>query len=266
VKRIVARGVKTGCLAPLVSQGRALGVISMVSLRDGAFSAEDAELLTQIAGQIAIAVENALNFERARAAEETAKRESKRVQLLLEMNNAVVSTLDLRELVKAVSASLRDIMPHDSAGIALYDSETNHLREFTNVSYKDVSAFREGDVIPLEGTPAGQVFLTGRPLLIRRPDLSRYPADRYSQLPDSQLPAERTPKSACLAPLIIHVRKLGIAGVSSTQEDSFSDEDLEVFNQIAAQIAIAVENSLAFHEIEALKNKLNSEKLYLEAE
>src|SRR5262249_34144186 len=254
VKRIVARGVKTGCLAPLVSQGRALGVISMVSLRDGAFSAEDAELLTQIAGQIAIAVENALNFERARAAEETAKRESKRVQLLLEINNAVVSTLDLRELVKAVSASLRDIMPHDSAGIALYDSETNHLREFTNVSYKDLSAFREGDVIPLEGTPAGQVFLTGRPLLIRRPDLSRYPADRYAQLP-----VERSPKSACLAPLIVHGRKLGVAGVSSTQEESFSDEDLEVFNQIAAQIAIAVENSLAFHEIEALKNKLNSE-------
>src|SRR5262249_8552504 len=95
VKRIVARGVRTGCLAPLVSHGRALGVISMVSLRDGAFTAEDAELLTQIAGQIAIAVENALNFERARAAEATAKRESNRVQLLLDLNKAVVSTLDL---------------------------------------------------------------------------------------------------------------------------------------------------------------------------
>src|SRR5262249_45716510 len=74
------------------------------------------------------------------------------------------------------------------------------------------------------------------------------------------------PKSACLAPLISHGRKLGIAGLSSTQPNRFTEENLALFHRISGQIAIAVENALAYREIEALKNKLTSEKLYLEAE
>jgi formate hydrogenlyase transcriptional activator len=210
---------------------------------------------------MAIAVENALNFERARKAEQEVKRQFEQERLMLEINNAVVTILDLSELVKTVSASLRERLPHDAAGIALYEPELNQLREYTNVAYKDLDAFREGETIPLEGTPAGEVFLTGQPLLIRRPNLAQYPADRYSQRP-----VEDSPKSACLAPLISHGRKLGIAGVSSTQVERFTDEDLELFSQIAGQIAIAVENALAYREIEALKNKVTEEKLYLEEE
>src|SRR5262245_27657339 len=178
-------------------------------------------------------------------------RERDRLRLLLEINNAVVSHLDLKELVRTISASLRDIMPHDSAGIALYEPELKQLRECTNVTYKELEAFREGETFPLEGTPAGQVFLTGQPLLIRRPNLDRYPADRYSQHP-----VEGSPKSACLAPLISHGRKLGIAGVSSTQEEKFTDEDLELFAQIADQIAIAVENSLNFGRMREVEQEL----------
>lgn len=227
-------GLRCGCSVPLISHGRVLGTINVGSLHEAAFTKEDAELLEQIAGQVAIAVENTLNFERA-------TRERERSRLLLEINNAVVSHLDLKELVKAISASLRDIMPHDSAGIALYEPELNQLREYTNVSYTDLNAFRVGETIPIEGTPAGQVFLTGRPMLIKRPNADEYPADRYSQHP-----VEGSPKSACLALLVSHGRKLGIAGVSSTQVEKFTDEDLELFSQIATQIALAVENALNF--------------------
>src|SRR5262249_30051197 len=111
------------------------------------------------------------------------------------------------------------------------------------------------------GTPAGEVFLTGQPLLIKEPDPARYPTDRYSKAPTKD-----SPKSACLAPLISHGRKLGIAGVSSIQPNRFTEQNLALFNRISGQIAIPVENALAYREIEGLKNKLTSEKLYLEAE
>ena len=162
------------------------------------------EFLQQVAKLVAVAVDNTVNFERARQAEQRMAGERDRIKLLLEINNAVVSHLDLKELVKNVSASLQDILPHDAAGIALYEPELNQLCEYSNVAYKDLDAFREGETIPLEGTPAGQVFLTGQPLLIRRPDPAKYSADRYSQRP-----VEGSPKSACLAPLISHGRKLG---------------------------------------------------------
>jgi formate hydrogenlyase transcriptional activator len=245
----------------MISGEQTVGVLNLGSRTENAFSEADVELLMNIARQIAIAVQNSLNFERARTFEQRAARERDRIRLLLEINNALVSNLDLNQVVKTVSASLRDILPHDAAGIALYEPEHNHLREYTNVSYTDVQSFRVGDTIAIEGTPAGEVFTTGKPKLVRRPNLEQYPADRYSRNP-----VQGSPKSACLALLQAHGRKLGIAGVSSTHENRFSEEDLEFFAQISGQIALAVENSLQFHEIEALKNRLAGEKHYLEEE
>jgi formate hydrogenlyase transcriptional activator len=261
VRQAFEDGIRSGCNVPLIAQERTLGVLGLASKHEDAFSNADASLLQSIAGQIAIAAQNSINFERARKFEQRAARERDRIQLLLEINNAVVSNLNLKELVKTVSASLRGIMPHDAAGIALYDPDQNSLREYSNVSYKEVNAFREGDTIPIEGTPAGEVFTTGKPMLIRRPNPADYPADRYSWHP-----GEDSPKSACLALLVSHGRKLGIVGVSSTQPEKFTEEDLEFFSQISGQIALGVENSLQYREIEALKNRLAGEKLYLEEE
>jgi formate hydrogenlyase transcriptional activator len=241
------QGLQSFCCVPLISHDHLVGVLALGSRQRDALTAEDVSLLERIGGQVAIGVENTINFERA-------QRERERSRLLLEINNAVVSHLDLKELVRTVSASLSEIMPHDTAGIALYVPEQNHLREYTNVNYKDVDAFREGDTIPLEGTPAGEVFVTGRPKLIKRPNPGDYPADRYSQHQ-----VEGSPKSACLALLTSHGRKLGIAGVSSTQEGRFTEEDLELFGQITAQIAIGVENALNFEH--ATKERERAETL-----
>jgi formate hydrogenlyase transcriptional activator len=260
-KKFFDAGFRSGGSVPLMVHDRTLGALGVGAKEETHLSQDEVDLLCQVANQIAIAVENSLNYERARKAEREVQRKLERERLMLEINNAVVSILDLGELVKAVSASLLDIVPHDAAGIALYEPDLNQLREYSNVTYTDVVVFREGDTIPLEGTPAGEVFVTGKPLLIRQPDPVKYPADRYSQGA-----VEGSPKSACLVPLISHSRKLGIVGVSSAQVDSFTEDDLDLFARIAGQIAIAVENALAFREIEALKNKLTSEKLYLEAE
>ncbi len=256
MKETYKAGIRSGCSVPLISHGRILGSINVGCMREAGVTDEGQELLEQISNQVAIAVENALNFERA-------ERERQRSQLLLEINNAVISHLDLEQLVKTISGTLREIMPHDAAGIALYEPEFDHLREYSNVGYNDVNAFRVGDTIPLEGTPAGEVFTTGKPLLLKRRDPAKYPADRYSQLD-----AEGMPKSACLAPLTSHGRKLGIAGVSSTQEERFTESDLELFSQISGQIAIAVDNALNFERARAaeqeIRRRFERERLMLE--
>src|SRR6185369_7815463 len=90
VQRIAAQGIHSSCLAPLIARDIVIGVISMASRQPHAFTEEDSALLTLIAGQIAIAVDNAFNFARAREAEDQANRQSDRLQLLLEVNNAVV--------------------------------------------------------------------------------------------------------------------------------------------------------------------------------
>jgi formate hydrogenlyase transcriptional activator len=66
--------------------------------------------------------------------------------------------------------------------------------------------------------------------------------------------------------LIHHAHTFGTLNLASRRLDSFTPEDVELLQPVAAQVAIAVENALAFKEIESLKNKLAEEKLYLEEE
>src|SRR6185295_9997262 len=97
---------------------------------------------------------------------------------LLEVNNAVVSHLDLRDLIKAFSASLGEVMPHNFVGITLYDAESNVLRPFAfTTDSPDRNFIEEGMAVPLEGTPLGHVFTSGRPLLVSRPDPQRFTSD-----------------------------------------------------------------------------------------
>jgi formate hydrogenlyase transcriptional activator len=258
VQQIVELGVKSGCTAPLLAHGQALGAISMVSRRENAFTNEDAELLTQVASQIGTAVENALNFERARAAEERAKRQSERLQLLLEINNAVISNLDLRSLMETISICLARVSHCDAVGLALYDPEINQLRAYSNPT--DQAFIDEGEPVPFEGSAPGIAFTTGQPVF-----LDRYQGEPFQSSFNKRF---RTAgfRSGGAIPLIAHGRKLGTLGFATLQKTSFSDDEVEMLCQVANQVAIAVENVLSFREIEALKNKLTSEKLYLEAE
>ncbi|HSB10853.1 MAG TPA: sigma 54-interacting transcriptional regulator [Blastocatellia bacterium] len=262
MKRAIYKGIMSGCTAPLISRDRVLGVLTVASRREAAFTADDAELLTQVGVQVALAVENALNYEAVRAAETQMARDRDRLKLLLDVNNAVVSHLDLRDLMEAVSAGLREILHHDYLGIALYDAEKNVLRPlvYAAVSPGQMNLIEAGSAIPLEGTPLGEAFTSGRPLLITKPDAKRFSSDHARRI------VEQGARSGCGVPLIAGGRKLGALGVASFKENGFDENDLDLLTSIASQISIALDNALAYREIEALKNKLSEEKLYLEEE
>jgi formate hydrogenlyase transcriptional activator len=106
MKLAAARGIKSGCAVPLISHDKIVGSMALASLREAAFTENDVELLTQIGVQAAIAVENAINFENARTAQRQMARERDRSKLLLEVNNAVVSHLNLTQLLKSITAKL----------------------------------------------------------------------------------------------------------------------------------------------------------------
>ena len=130
VQRLVREGVRSACTAPLIAHHRALGTLDIASHRHGAFSPADAELLTQIASQLAIAVANALNYESARVAQARFAHERDRLELLLKVNNAIVSHLELREIFLAVSNCLREVVHHDFAALGLLESDQHQLRAF----------------------------------------------------------------------------------------------------------------------------------------
>ncbi|MFN7927479.1 MAG: sigma 54-interacting transcriptional regulator [Blastocatellia bacterium] len=187
-------------------------------------------------------------------------REHDRLQLLLAVNNAIVQHLNLKDLLFAVSACLRRIFHHEAASLTLFDEASGQLYVHAlDVSVPEMAAL-EGMQIPLEGTPAGLAIRTRQTVLREHVE-----ANEFSS-PTARRGYELGLRSGCSVPLISHNRVLGAINVGSFGEKVFTRADAELLEQIAVQIAIAVENALAFREIEILKNQLNEEKLYLEDE
>src|SRR5262245_20409029 len=259
-RRLYEAGLRSGCVVPLISRDCVIGALAIGSYREFSITQADADMLQLIATQIASSLENSLNFERARRAEKEIRKQFERERLMLEINNAVVTQLSLRDLVHVVSSCLRNVLQPDVTGISLYDQETNQFRAYYFDLPSNLPPIEEGTPMALDGTVGGMAFKSGRPVFMSRYD----PSFQYAEF-DRRL-LEAGIKSGGVIPLIAHDRKLGFLGIGSYREDAFSAADQELLCHIANQIAIAVENALAYEEIEKLKNKLADEKLYLEDE
>jgi formate hydrogenlyase transcriptional activator len=105
--RMKEDGVDSFCFVPLTTAVRRLGAMGFLSLQKEAYGETDLEFLQQVGKQVAVAVDNVLNFASSEAAQQSLARERDWLSLVLEINNAVVSHLELRELLKAISACLR---------------------------------------------------------------------------------------------------------------------------------------------------------------
>lgn len=253
-------GVKSLCVLPLTTAHRRVGAMGLGSVEASAYDAADLEFLRQVAAQVAVAVDNALNSQSAQIYQQELARERDRLRLLLEVNNALVSTLDLHQLLRAISACLRRVMNHDYASLALYEPAAQQLRLHALEFPQGKGLLQEEMTFPIEGTPSGQVIVTRQPLIITGADLDRYKAAV------SQLVIAEGLRSACIVPLITANRTVGTLGLSSLRPGAFTQEDADLLMRVANQVAISIENALAYREIAELKNQLADEKLYLEEE
>jgi formate hydrogenlyase transcriptional activator len=254
------RGLKSACLVPLTSALRRLGALAFGSSVEAAYSEVDVIFLHQVARQVAVAVDNALNFAEAQSVQEQLKDERDRLSLLLAVNNAVVSVLDLHELLNVVSASLKRLVPHEYASLSLYDAENQRLQIHALDFPVSKGLLQEGLTIPVEGSPTGKAIQTRQPVFITHSELAGFGSDIAKRIAAEGL------KSALCLPLISHGRPLGTLVVASLTEEKFPERDAELLQHVANQIAIAVENSLAFRQVVDRANQLSEEKLYLQDE
>src|SRR4030095_10478138 len=97
-----------------------------------------------------------------------------------------------------------------------------------------------------------------RPVIVKNLSLADYPSELMKRAIDAGY------RSSCQAPLIAHDRVLGAVVLVSREEAAFNEADAEMLSHIAKQLAISVENALNYREVELLKNKVVSEKVYLE--
>jgi formate hydrogenlyase transcriptional activator len=251
------QGVKSYCVVPLTTAQRRLGALGFGSMQEHTYDDADLEFLQQVARQVAVAVDDALNYQSVQSHQQELARERDRLRLLLEVNNAVVSRLDLRDVFAATTASLRRVIPHVLASLYLYDPENEVVSRHALDSPSGKGLLQEGFVGPVDSTPAGPAIRTGKPALFEEDDLRRLRSDV------ARLLLAEGVKSGCCVPLKSHNRLLGTLNIASLRPGAFSQDDADLLSQVANQIAIAVENALAYQQITELKDKLTREEAYL---
>jgi formate hydrogenlyase transcriptional activator len=257
LKRLYIRSI---CALPLTTAHRKLGAITFASRQIDTYSPDEVRFVSEVAGYIALAFDDALNFAALRRTSEELQSKNDRLRLLLDVTNQVVSNLELRDLLRAISQDVRRVMQCDYAGLSLPEAENKQLRLYALDFPEGKGFFHEELVYSIEGSPSGTAFRTMNPLTLQSPFAG------WLDSPIAQIAVREGLKSVCCLPLISRNRAIGVLVLGRLRDDAFSQADISFLSQVANQIALAVENALAYREIRELKEQLSKEKLYLEDE
>ncbi len=190
------------------------------------------------------------------------QRQNERLQLLLNLTSRITSNLDLREVLRAISANFREVMRCDGAGILLPGQEAGTFKLYAFDAPVSKGFAKEEVILTVpESDPGRRAFETMKPMVATVDEIG-WPGGGEGY----RLAAAESVKSACFIPLVNRGRALGDLMIVRLTEGTFTAEDVDFLSQAAGQIAIAIENALAYREISELKDKLAQEKLYLEEE
>jgi formate hydrogenlyase transcriptional activator len=247
------KGIRSYCALPLTTAGKRLGALGLGGPRASAYSEESLLSLRKVTEMVALAVENALT-------REALQQETERLQVLLEVSATLMINRDLESLFHEVSDIMQRVIGHDYASVAIYDKAAQSLSLYPLDSPLTQGLLGTDTTFPVKETPAGQALVEGKTKAFSREDLLAMQSGFVSQM------LEQGIRSLCCIPLVTHNGSLGTLNLASKEHSAFIGEDIDFLEQVAAQVAVALDNARAYREIANLKDKLAKEKLYLDDE
>jgi formate hydrogenlyase transcriptional activator len=184
---------------------------------------------------------------------------SQQYRTLLAVSEAIVSHRDLGTLFHELAGRLHLVVRFDYLACSLHDAASNSMRLHILETTESIPT-QAPRSFSIEEDPAGSVLQTQHHLILSKvAEESRWP-----QFPERAKPFGVN--SLCYLPLTTARRRLGVLVFACKRAGAYDTADVDFLQQVANQVAVAVENGLAFDEIEALKNRLQQEKVYLEEE
>src|SRR5271155_2757367 len=261
--RMLPYGIRSVWSRPLfTSDGKALGTFSINYREPRRPSANELQLIENASHIAGIAIERHMN-------EQALQRERDRLRLLLEITSSVTSRLDLRQMVEALSTNLFKVMQCDVSALLLPDSESGALR-VTLLHNPDMRGpFREGSLVPMNSSISGQVLRKGKSIRIDSFEQVRADPKIYGN-PDGQLlygsVLKEGLKTGCYLPLVGRDRVVGVLMLCRRSDNTFAKDDVILLEQVACQVAIAVENTLEYEQATKDRDKETKQRRYLEEE
>jgi formate hydrogenlyase transcriptional activator len=254
-------GQQSACLLPLATALGPVGVIVFASSREGTYRQCDTGFLRHVGTLVAMAIDNDRHQQEAITRERHLQAERDHWRTLLDVTNAVVTERDVSALRAAIAPNVRRIVPHDHMNLFLLD-ERRRLGSFVI----DPSALGWPGDLAAQIRPDAEPYRSWLAPSDRAVDVDPTVADPTGwEVLHAHVVASGV-KRICNAPLATSHRVLGILSLGRLTPTPFTRDELGWVEQIAEQIALALENALAFAEIASLKDRLARENIYLEAE
>ena len=237
---------------PLSTASQCLGALCIGRTEPDAFSEDDIRLSSLVADYVALAIDDRL----VRAQLED---ERTRLKLVLDLNNSVVSSLELREVLKSISPSIRKVMRLDTVALILPERDDTQLRLYALDFPDGKGLIRQDTLSAKEGSLTGQVLHSGKAWV---GDISELQQLGFAY----EAASAEGMESLCVLPLHRRERVLGVLCLARLRKNAFTLQEIEFLSQIAGQVAIAIDNAFAYRQITELRDQLTQEKLYLEDE
>jgi formate hydrogenlyase transcriptional activator len=196
---------------------------------------------------------------RRKQAEAALRKSEEKNRILLQINNAIITNLTQQALLHSISEALHPVFPFDRCAITLYQPERDSFRFLAVEGELHSDYFQTGLELKSDETCGSWVFEHLRPLVRR--DLEK----EQEYLNERRLAAEGI-HSMCVVPLVLQGECIGLLSLVSQQRDQYSDEDAAFLQEVANQIALAIQNMQSFQEIDNLKARLEKENVYLREE
>jgi sigma-B regulation protein RsbU (phosphoserine phosphatase) len=221
--------VRSELAVPLIFKGRCVGVLDIQSNQLDYFTRDQQNILTLLASRLAIAIENARLFERARS-------QAEMMLVLNEVSREVSSILDVEELLRRAAELVKRVIDYQILSIMLYDEESNSFRHRIDVKY--------GQQVQ------GKMRIAASEGIVGAAAATRQPVRVSDVTHDSRyLMVNPETRSELAIPMIHQNRVIGVVDLESPQLDYFTEEHVQALSILAANLAVSVENARLYQQV-----------------
>lgn len=229
---------------PIILGDIVIGVLNAESPVLNQFSERDQRLFEALAGQSAIAIQNAQRYESTEKAYEQTKKERKRFEALASINRVIGGMQSVDEVIKALMQVMGDVLAIDNRGILLYDPDKDHLVVHPSAYYK-VDSDKTGEIVIKVGTdsdPGLTAWVARHRKSLRIDNVREDP--RYLNLISST-------QSELIVPMVLDERLVGVLNLESEKPGFFTEDDQRLVEAIADEMVIAINKAKQSEAIEA---------------
>ncbi|EKQ6537397.1 TPA: formate hydrogenlyase transcriptional activator FlhA [Klebsiella michiganensis] len=247
------------CLLPLAAEGRIFGGCEFIRDDNRPWTEKEYQRLHTFTQIVAVVTEQIQSRVSNNVDYDLLCRERDNFRILVAITNAVLSRLDIDELVSEVAKEIHRYFRIDAISVVLRSNRKGKLNIYST-HYLDAShPVHDQSEVDEAGTLTERVFKSKEMLLLnlhQHDPLAPYEKMLF-EMWDNKI------QTLCLLPLMSGNTLLGVLKLAQCDEKVFTTTNLKLLRQIAERVSIAIDNALAYREIQRLKERLVDENLAL---